>query len=272
MGTLHELPRQWDGHLLLLHHDEAQRRRGVAAWVRRGLDLGEKILYTEPAEQPPGRALRELLVDQQVDAGEALASGQLSVVVADQLAYDPDWQNGVVESALEDGYPSVRWSGEAETAWSLMPRPAHEALEQATDGLCQERPVSVMCQYSTAETDGRLTAWCHLHGAGLRERSVALACTRSGVAIAGEIDITNHAIVRSALTAATSRATRPACTLDLSGLRFLDVRGADAIVTGTDGYRRAGGRVLIAGAQGPVARVLHVLDIGVGGGISMEEA
>jgi anti-anti-sigma factor len=272
VGTLQELPRQWDGHLLLLHHDEAQRRRGVAAWVRRGLDLGEKILYTEPAEQPPGRSLRELLVDQQLDVGEALASGQLSVVVAGELAYDADWQNCVVESALKEGYPSVRWSGEAETAWSVMPRPVHETLELATDGLCRDRPVSVMCQYSTAETDQRLTAWCHLHGAGLRERSVALACIPSGVALSGEIDITNHSIVRSALTAATSRSRRPACTLDLSGLRFLDVRGADAIVAGTDGYRRAGGRVLIIGAEGPVARVLRILDIGERGGISMEEA
>lgn len=272
MGTLHELPRQWDGHLLLLHHDEAQRRRGVAAWVRRGLDLGEKIFYTEPPVQPPGRSLHDLLVDQQIDAGDALVSGQLTVIVADELAYDAAWQNAAVESALEEGYPSVRWSGEAETAWSVMPRSAHRALEGATDSLCRARPVSVMCQYSTAWTDERLTAWCHVHGAGLRERSIALACTPSGVAFSGEIDITNHAIVRSALTAATSRTSRPACTLDLNGLRFLDVRGADAIVTGTDGYRRAGGRVWIAGAQGPVARVLRILDIGVGGGISVEEA
>ena len=51
----------WDGHLLLLYHDESQRRTEVAAWVARGLGLGAKILYTEPEDESPERSLSGLL-------------------------------------------------------------------------------------------------------------------------------------------------------------------------------------------------------------------
>jgi hypothetical protein len=53
----------WDGHLLLVYHEESQRRIGVAAWVRRGLELGAKILYIEPQDDPPGRSLSGLVWD-----------------------------------------------------------------------------------------------------------------------------------------------------------------------------------------------------------------
>jgi hypothetical protein len=32
---------EWDGHLLLLHDSDAERHAAVAAWVQRGLGLGE---------------------------------------------------------------------------------------------------------------------------------------------------------------------------------------------------------------------------------------
>ena len=98
----------WDGHLLLLYHDESQRRREVEAWVRRGLEVGAKILYIEPGDELPARSFAGLLRDSP-QAVEAMGRGQIQVIPADPVAFDPAWQASVVEQALRE-YPFVRWS------------------------------------------------------------------------------------------------------------------------------------------------------------------
>ena len=126
-----------EGHVLLLYYEESYRRTGVAAWLRRGLELGAKILYIEPPDELSARSLSGLLQDQP-DAGEAVERGQIQVVPADRTAYDPLWQASVVEDALRQGYPSVRWSAEATTAWSVMPRNRHADFERTTADLDRE--------------------------------------------------------------------------------------------------------------------------------------
>lgn len=269
---LHERPHQWDGHLVLLHDSEAQRRTGVAAWVRRGLALKEKILFTEPSTHGPGRRLVAVLEQQQVAVEQALESGQLQVVPADSTAYDPAWQMGVIETALRDGYPSVRWAGDAETAWSVMSPRVHAGVEQATDELCRSHPLSVLCLYPTSAMS--LTEVCSFHGAGLRNASLTASCSANGVSLAGEVDISNCELLQALLLARTSTADGTTYTLDLSELTFLDVTGTRAIVSGTYGYRRGGGHVLIrtVNASRPVERVLRLLGVDKGGDISMEGA
>jgi anti-anti-sigma factor len=271
VDVLHDRPADWDGHLLLLHRGEAHRRSSVAAWVRRGLERGEKVLYTEPPDEPAHRTLSAVLGQHGVDADEALHRGQVQVVAASETAYDPAWQLGVVEAALAEGYPSVRWAGEAETAWTVMTRCAHAQVERSTDDLCRTRPLSVLCQYPVQESEQDLTELCSVHGAGVREGIMTVSCTPDGIAVAGEVDISNRAILRSALVASTASGG-DAYTLDLHHLQFLDVSGTRAIVSGTAGYRSHGGRVLIRAAQRPVERLLHVLELDQGGDISMEGA
>jgi anti-anti-sigma factor len=267
---LHARPHQWDGHLLLLHDSEAQRRTGVAAWVRRGLARGEKILYTEPATQDRGHVLTAVLEEQQVDVGGALESGQLQVVLADSTAYDPAWQMSVIEDALHDGYPSVRWAGEAATAWGVMSRRVHAEVEQTTDDLCRSQPLSVLCQYPTSAMS--LPQVCSFHGAGVRNASLTAASSADAVHLSGEVDISNHELLHAVLLARTSTARGTTYTLDLSELTFLDVTGTRAIVSGTYGYRSVGGHVRIRTAHRPVERVLRLLGIDKGGDISMEGA
>ena len=60
---------------MLVHDSERQRRAGVAAWVRRGLDLGAKILYIEPRDVTAERSLLCLLKDDGVDAEEVVERG-----------------------------------------------------------------------------------------------------------------------------------------------------------------------------------------------------
>jgi anti-anti-sigma factor len=233
--------RDWDGHLLALYKDESQRRGQVAAWVRRGLEVGAKILHIEPSDESPARSLSGLLRDQS-DAVEALTSGQIQVVPASDQAYDPTWQASTTQRAL-GSYPCVRWSGDALTAWSVMPQARHAEIERATDEVCTSQPVSVMCQYPAGASAGVLRSVSAAHSAGLREALLrAVPLSDGGLAVSGELDRSNQDVMRSVLLAATTTDRDP-FVVDLSGLQFLDVGGARALVAGTASYRRSGGHV-----------------------------
>jgi len=265
-------PRSWDGHLVLVHGSEQQRRAGVAAWVRRGLDLGAKILYIEPADESAGRSLVGVLQDNEIHADEALDRGQLQVVPADGNAYSPTWQATAVEKALAEGYPTVRWSGEAETAWGVMPPSAHADVEWATDELCHTQPVSILCQYPSGLTQATMQTVCAMHGGGVRESLLQTSPVPGGIALAGEVDLSNEKILHSSLIAAgaTTEVGRGSLVVDLSRLEFLDVAGARAFLTATTAHRASGGTVLLRAAQPVVERVLRLLGVDRADGLELE--
>ena len=256
-------PYSWDGHLLLVHNSEQQRRAGLAAWVRRGLELGAKILYLEPVEAPVERSFMAVLEDHEIRVDAAVGRGQLQVLLADDGAFSADFWASTVDEALDAGYPTVRWSGEAETAWRVMSRPAHAELEWSTDELCHARPVSILCQYPAALSQATLQTVCAMHRAGVREALLHISPVPDGIALAGEVDISNEAILRSSLMAACSSAQsgRRTLVVDLSRLDFLDVAGAKALVNGTSAHRMNGDKVLLRAAQPSVDQLLHLLGI-----------
>lgn len=264
---------QWDGHLLLVHEGEQQRRAGVTAWTRRGLDLGAKILYIEPPHESGDRAFMEVLNEGGVDAQGLVERGQLQVLPADDdRVYSATWQGSVIDEALTDGYPTVRWSAEARTAWSLMPTQVHADIEWATDGLCHARPVSVLCQYPSDLPEPVLQSVCAMHGDGLREALVQTSGIPGGLALTGEIDRSNARIVHVALTAAsaTHKEGDEAFVLGLGGVDFLDVAGARALLSGTTVHRARGGVVLISEVQSAVCRLLLLLGVDRFDGVSLE--
>lgn len=258
-----------EGHLLLLYHEESYRRTGVAAWLRRGLELGAKILYIELPDELADRALSGLIQDQP-DAGEAVERGQIRVIPADRTAYDPVWQASVVEDALRQGYPSVRLSAEATTAWSVMPRARHAEVERTTDQMCQSVPVSVMCQYPARGSMEVLGPVSTVHGSGLRERLFQAVPFEGGLAVAGEVDTSNHDILRALLQAATAATDRDPFVVDLNGLDFLDVRGVGALMAGTAAFRSRGGHVRLQAPQPVVDRLIRLLGIDRSRGVLTE--
>ena len=264
----------WDQHVVLVHENERQRRHGVAAWVRRGLDLGAKIIYIEPADEPRERSFRRLLKEHAIDVDEALATGQLEVLEASNEVYSPSWQDGKVEVALVQGYPSVRWSGEAATAWGVMPPSVHADVEWATDELCVTRPVSVLCQYSARLPQATLQTVCAMHGGGLREELLTTRFIADGLALAGAVDASNERLLRCALMAATATTTKTpgAMVVDLEHLEFLDVSGARALLTGTTAHRLEKGTVLLRAAQPSVEQVLRLLGADTAEGFEVEGA
>ena len=249
---------------MLFHENERQRRAGVVAWFRRGLELGAKIFYIESPDVPEERSLVGSLRGTGIAGDEVIRRGQLQVFSADDgRVYDRTWQAGMLDEALADGFSAVRWSAEADTAWSVMPRALHADLEWATDDLCHTRPVSVLCQYSAELQETTMETVCAMHTDGLRGSLVRTSPIPGGMAIAGEVDRTNAGMVHSALAAQSAATTggEAGLVVELSGLDFLDLAGARALVTGTAAHRAAGGVVCLRAAQPSVDRLLRLLGV-----------
>ncbi len=274
MEALDGRPASWDGHLLLVHASEMQRRAGLTAWIRRGLDLGAKILYTEPAQEPADRGFLGVLRSAGTGAEEAVQSGRVQVVTASEDTYDAAFIRRTVDDALAEGYPTVRWAGEIDTAWGVMSPAEHAEVEWTTDELCRTRPVSILCQYPAGMIQATLQSACAMHGAGLRESLLHVTPIPGGVALAGEVDASNERILRCALVAASATGgPRGSCfVVEMSGLRFLDVAGARALVTGTTQHRLGGGTVCLQAPQRGVARVLGLLGVDRADRFSLEGA
>lgn len=259
MGGVKSSP-EWDGHLLLLYDEEPQRRAGVTAWVRRGLELGARILYTEPGDGPPDRSLRGVLRDEP-DALAAMARGQIEVVPAAPAAYEPSFIEATVDRALAEGYPSVRWSGDASTAWSVVPRSRHEVVEQATEELCASRPLSVLCQYAASEATAALGMLSQTHGAGVREQLLRAVPVPGGLALAGDLEASNQEVLRSLLATTTGASEGDSFVLDLAAVDFLDLPGVRALMFGTADFRDRGGLVRLQAPPRHVAQLLHLLGV-----------
>ena len=223
----------------------------VTAWATRGLHLGEKVVYIEAPDEVPARALLGLLDAQQALVDDAVVRGQLEVLGADRDVFSPQGLADVVERALQQGYPCVRISGEAATAQALVSAQSQEELERATDLLCHTQPVSVMCQYPEELVGEALAVVSGMHRDGIRQSLLRTARRPGGVVVAGEVDISNHDVLRSALQAAS--ADGDFFVVDLSALTFLDVSGARALLAGTTvpPTRRRPGPAQRRGAAGP---------------------
>jgi anti-anti-sigma factor len=264
----------WDGHLVLVHEGEHQRRAGVAEWVRRGLALNAKIVYIERPDEPTDRSLRNVLRGQGLEVEDAVARGQLQVFCADDgRVFSPTWQAGVLRRALADGYSTVRLSGEAATAWTVMPPPAHASLEWATEELCRSRRVSVLCQYPSDLMEATMQTVCAMHGDGVCGSLVRTSPVHGGLAVVGEVDWSNAGLLHSALSAATvaTEDHRDRFILDVGGLEFIDVAGVRALVSGTSAYRATGGVVCLRGVRPAVSRLLDLLELDRVVGFAIEE-
>ena len=263
----------WDGHLLLLHRTDRDRRAAVANWVTRGLERGERVVYILPASAPAEHErlapLERLLRRRGNDMGEAVERGQLQVLRASPDVYTVDGQLEIIEQALQDGFPAVRISAQAETAHALVSLEEHAVLERAMDQICQSKPVSALCQYTADLAPMMLHAVCGMHSHGVLEPQLCARTTGSGIILAGEVDLANRGVLRSAMQSAV-RHDRGELSVDLSRLRFLDAGGARTLLSTTEDYRVQGGRLHIHGARRSVRRVLEILDLNHFPGIALE--
>jgi hypothetical protein len=195
----------WDGHLLLLHRSEGERLARLAAWVRDGLERGEKLVYTEPAV-PASRSVLARLRERGIDVDAARIEGRFEVLAPTAFS-PPQGQDVVVDRALDGGFPAVRISGEAAAALTVFSPAVYQVIEQQMDRLCRTRPVSALCQYARPTTVGAaLRTAIARHPRGVRELGFASTTSEAGLVVHGEVDLDNSDVLTAVVTAAADAA------------------------------------------------------------------
>lgn len=249
--------RGWDGHLLMLHDSESERVSGLVAWIRRGLANNEKVICGQALAEPEERAVLPILSRHGMDVAALTAAGRLAVVPLPEF-YLSGGQRQVVEKALAEGYRAVRITCEAAAALTFLTWSAYMDTERGIDEICRTHPVSALCQYQQAATeDDRLRELTEAHLDGIRQRLLATGPEHRGLALVGEIDMSNEGVLSCALQAAMSRAV-DTFHLELSGLRFLSAAGCRVLSQGTRQFRDRGGRLLLIGPTAGVAEMLRL--------------
>jgi hypothetical protein len=99
-------------HLCLLYRSEEERRAVLTEYIRRGLEAGERVLYT--ADTPGGLEIREFLQKAGIDVREAERRDQLRFITAEEAylrtgRFDPkamvDLLREDTKEALDQGSP-----------------------------------------------------------------------------------------------------------------------------------------------------------------------
>jgi anti-anti-sigma factor len=253
----------WDGHLLLLHGSEGERLARLAAWVRDGLQRGEKVVYSEPTV-PAHRSVLARLRGRGIDVDAATVEGRFEVV-APSVFSTPEGQGVVVDRALDGGFPAVRISGEAAAALTVFSAGAYQVIEQQMDRLCQTRPVSALCQYARPTTVGAaLRTAIARHPRGVRELGFASTTSVAGLVVHGEVDADNCDVLAAVVTAAGEAARsggRDELRLDLAAVGFCDVAACRTLAEASRGFRAGGRRVLFVDPPPMVERVMRLVGL-----------
>ena len=132
----------WDGHLLLLHGSETERRSRLASWVRRGLEHDEQVIYGQDETVAPQRSVLAVLREHGIDVQAATTGGQLLVLPLDALfGAGPGGLVTRLEHARAAGYRGARISGQIRTARTGAPEETYSWLATSFERLCRIQPL-----------------------------------------------------------------------------------------------------------------------------------
>jgi anti-anti-sigma factor len=253
-------PPGWDGHLLLAHSSEGERRAGVAAWARHGLEWDEKVVYGERAREAPDRAVDTVLREYGVDAESARREGRLVVLPLPEF-YASVTRPDTLATALDEGYTGVRTSAESRAALTMMSADEYTRVEGLVDDLVRGAGVSALCQYDSALLDaGWLGPAAAGHLRGVRERQLYTGDAGDAVVLGGRVDGSNDGLFAAVLRAAADSGSG-VLRLDMSAVTMLSAQACRALVDATEGFRADGGEVYLVGVSGPVERTLRMLGL-----------
>ncbi|MGC9665414.1 MEDS domain-containing protein [Planosporangium sp. 12N6] len=267
----YSLPRppgpEWDGHLLLLHGSEAERLSSLAAWICRGLDHGDKVVYAE-VPRTAGESVLDSPDGCGVEFAAAVADGRLVALPLERF-YSRGDQESVVDQALAEGFRSVRMATEASATFGTESWSAYLDIERTIDRLCRTRPVSALCQYAHAATaPATLRELVAVHRARLRHSALNMASDPRGLVLSGEIDCGNADAFAAALAIASACGERM-LRLDLTALEFMDVTACRQLLHASHGFRQAGGHVILEAPRWMVSWTLRLLGIDQFAGIDL---
>jgi anti-anti-sigma factor len=259
-------------HACLTFSDADERLDIVAAFVREGLDRGDKVVCLtdalEPARLSAELSERGLPIEASTCSGQFEAAPSVSAYVAGG-AFDPAQViSGLrtrIDGALAEGYPGLRIS--ADMVWALRPVSGLDQLltfEVQFNELLASRPATVVCQYDRVGFDAvSLAGASAAHGRAVtavtyHADAVLRICRQHvppGVRIAGELDYRGI----DALTRALSEAVRldDHLFLNLTRLSFIDVAAAGVVLQ--TAYGLVGGKLMTVVCQPVVGKVLRAL-------------
>lgn len=261
--------RDWDGHLLLLSRSEHERREAVALWARRGLERGERIVYTQRPTDASERSVTGVLGAKGWDVEALQTSGQLQVLPLRDFfpAAGPVVH---LQRALADGFAAVRISTEERSVLSVLSPQEHAQVEATLQTLCREQPISALCQYSATETPPVALRDGFRSHPRVRDSGFDADPRDGGIAVTGEVDLQNADVLEAAVHHATQLADE-LFWVDLSRVTFLDVTACHALARATHAFRSSGGDVVLHGAPPNVDRLIRLVGLDDESRISLVE-
>ncbi len=149
-------------HIAAFYRDREEQRSVVVPFIKTGLMRGAKCICIIDEETRDG--LEGALQGASVDVGAVLASGQLSILTAEETYlsngyFSPektlDLMETYLRTAREEGYGEVRVTGEM--TWALQERPGVERLMEYDAMLNQVLPGYphvTICQYNVTRFSG----------------------------------------------------------------------------------------------------------------------
>lgn len=202
-----------------LAHEEV-----VGDFVLDGLEQGDCVLLAGMGDRTETVHRRLARAGVHRSASSAPGSPALRAVPGDPAALVES-----VESALADGFPGVRFSG-------AITEPGPSPFEPVVDELARTRPLTVLCPYfrSLLAPPEEAALECRhrdrVHAlAAYDDDSFRLTHRGEALRLTGELDGANTEALRAVL-AATAGQDDGLRVWDVSGLHFLDVAAADALV------------------------------------------
>lgn len=260
-------PRAGDGHVLLLHTDESERRESLAEWVRHGLAAGEKVVCAEPEDQPPDHSLLSVLEQQGVDGASAKGDGRLTLLPPRDF-YPAGIEGRLLDQALAEGFHGLRTSVDVRAALTFMSSAEHLRVERRLEEMCGRGEWSALCLYDRQRarvSDLSATAAAHLN---VRARPLLSYGSADRLALKGDVDPTNQDVLDAVVKATVRRAGRR-LHIDLADVDFLDSRAALTLLVATEEFRQGGGTVTLGSPTARVERILVALGIGHAPGIEL---
>jgi anti-anti-sigma regulatory factor len=269
-GSVHDLVP--GDHACLTFTDAEERLDVIAAFVRQGLDRGEKVVCFTEAYAPA--ALAEEFADRDVAAEAYARDGQLELCGTDDAflvdgAFSAtrmiDSLARKVDRACAEGYEGLRFT--ADMAWASRPVAGLEQLvvfEAEVNELFTDGRLAAICQYDRTRFDSvTLALAAELHPRAVaatiyHEDPVLRVCRQhspAGVRMAGEADFTYLPALTHAIGETVRLDANP--HLNLRDLLFMDAAAATAVLHGA--LSLADGRIMTVTCPPDVAKTLRVL-------------
>lgn len=246
----------------------------VTDWFLAGLRIGERLAMFAVDTRQQARVLDDLSVAG-VDVDRCLRRGQLVMALA-QDAYLRDGRFDVdarvaeyrehTLRAVTDGYTGLRVVAEA--GWALADpviKRDWPRYEFRADLLAAQLPFTALCCYDPAGAgfDEGFPLMLAVHAAhdgseaADRHPMFSLRALPGGaVEVTGEIDASVADTVVSIVTAGAGEACP---VLHVSGLRFVDAAGAEALARGASALARAHGQARVTGASRMLREIWRLL-------------